>query len=96
MEVLPTGTGVALLLRSVRQGLMTPGAIHSNDSDKLALSIAQDLSVMGFTPFGSVCKLLVAVESARSAVNVSDRKKISSEEELPTTSRLMGGVAVSF
>lgn len=96
VEVLPTGTGVALLLRGVRQGLMTPGAIHSNDSDKLALSIAQDLSVMGFTPFGSVCKILVAVESARSAVNVSDRKKFSSDEEPPTTSRLMGGVAVSF
>jgi hypothetical protein len=95
VEVLPTGTGVALLLRGVRQGLMTPGAVHSNDSDKLALSIAQDLSVMGFTPFGSVCKLLVAVESARSAVNVGDRK-ISSDEAPPTTSRLMGGVAVSF
>lgn len=95
VEVLPTGTGVALLLRGVRQGLMTPAAIHSNDSDKLALSIAQDLSVMGFTPFGSVCKLLVAVESARSAVNVGDRK-ISSDEDAPTTSRLMGGVAVSF
>jgi hypothetical protein len=94
VEVLPTGTGVALLLRGVRQGLMTPAALHSNDSDKLALSIAQDLSVMGFTPFGSVCKLLVAVESARSAV-YSDRK-ISAEEEAPATSRLMGGVAVSF
>ena len=93
VEVLPTRTGVALLVRGVRQGLVTKGAVHSNDSDKLALSLAQDLSVMGFTPFGSACKLLLALESARNPL--SDRKA-RSEEENPSTSRLMGGVAVSF
>jgi hypothetical protein len=68
--------------------------VHSNDSDKLAVSVAQDLSVMGFTPFGSACKLLVALESSRNPLN-GERKR-RSDEEAPTTSRLMGGVALSF
>ena len=44
---------------------------------------------MGLTPIGSVCKLLLALERARSSAS-TDR------EDSPTTNRLMGGVAISF
>ncbi|MFN2386882.1 MAG: carboxypeptidase-like regulatory domain-containing protein [Thermoanaerobaculia bacterium] len=94
VEVLPTRTGVALLVRGVRQGLQTASVAHSNDSDKLAVSVAQDLSVMGITPFGSICKLLVALESARNPLTAE--RKGHDDEEAPKTSRLMGGVALSF
>ena len=63
---------------------------RGNDSSKIAISVAQDLSVVGLTPFGSICKLLVALERARSTAG-PDR----AEEPAPTN-RLMGGVAISF
>jgi len=84
----PTRTGVAVIVRGVRQSLATAAALRSNDSRKIAISLAQDLSVVGVNPFGSVCKLLVALESARSAPLVGD--------DSPSTSRLLGGVAISF
>jgi hypothetical protein len=89
VEILPTRTGVAILVRGVRQSLESPAASHTNDSDKLAVSIAQDLSVIGVTPFGSDWKLLLALESARSTA-ASDR------EDPTSTSRIMGGVALAF
>jgi len=88
VEIVPTGTGVAVLVRNVRQDLATTGSPRSNDSRKLAVSLAQDLSVVGVNPFGSVCKLLLALERARSASQ--------SGEEAPSTNRLLGGVAISF
>ena len=88
VEILPTRTGVAVLVRGVRQSLATTAALRSNDSRKIAISLAQDLSVVGVNPFGSVCKLLVALESARSAGLTSD--------DSPSTNRLLGGVAISF
>ena len=89
VEVVPTRTGVALLVRGVRQRLGTRGAPHANDADKVAVSLAQDLSVLGISPFGSACKLLVALESARStAYSDSDEAKLSR--------RLLGGLAFSF
>jgi hypothetical protein len=89
VEILPTKTGVAILVRGVRQSLQSPAASHTNDSDKLAISIAQDLSVVGLTPFGSDWKVLLALESARSTA--------SSEREDPaSTSRIMGGLALAF
>ena len=88
VEILPTRTGVAVLVRGVRQSLATTAALNSNDSRKIAVSLAQDLSVIGVNPFGSVCKLLVALESARSAGLTG--------EESPSTNRLLGGVAISF
>jgi hypothetical protein len=88
VEILPTRTGVAVLVRGVRQSLTTVAALRSNDSRKIAISLAQDLSVVGVSPFGSVCKLLVALESARSAGLTSD--------DSPSTNRLLGGVAISF
>jgi hypothetical protein len=89
VEVLPTRTGVAIVVRGARQKLDTPAALRSNDSDKVAVSVAQDLSVVGITPFGAVWKLLVALESARSTA-------ITERDEVVATKRLMGGVAISF
>jgi hypothetical protein len=89
VELVPTHTGFALLFRGGRQTLMTPSGVHLNESDKIAISIAQDLSVIGLTPFGSVCKLLMAVESARSTVT-------SERDDPPVSNRLLGGLAISF
>jgi len=89
VEIRPTRTGVAVLVRGVRQALETGAATHTNDSDKLAISISQDLSVVGLTPFGSDWKLLLALESARSTA--------ATEREEPTlTSRVLGGLALAF
>ncbi|HYB53480.1 MAG TPA: hypothetical protein VEG84_06415, partial [Thermoanaerobaculia bacterium] len=89
VEVIPTKTGVALLFHGSRQTLDTSAAVHANDSSKITLSLSQDLSVVGVSPFGSVCRLLVAVESGRSTAT-GDR------EDAPMTRRVLGGVAVSF
>jgi hypothetical protein len=89
VEVLPTKTGVAVLVRGVRQALDGGAVMHANDSDKVAVSIAQDLSIVGLTPFGSDWKLLFALESARSTA--------SSERDDPqSTSRILGGLALAF
>jgi hypothetical protein len=90
IELLPTRTGFAVLVRSLRQDLKTPASILANDSDKLALSVAQDLSIVGLTPFGADWKLLVAFEQAHgtSASEPAD--------ETATANRLLGGVAVAF
>jgi Carboxypeptidase regulatory-like domain len=90
IEVLPTHTGIALLVRGIRQELQTPATRLANDSDKLALSVSQDLSIIGLTPFGAAWKLLVAVENAHGTA-LTERK-----EDPATTNRLLGGVAVSF
>lgn len=89
VEVVPTHTGVAILVRSVRQELETPAAVLNNDSDKITLSVTQDLSVVGVSPFGSVCKLLIALESARTTAT-------GEREEPVASNRLLGGVAISF
>ena len=89
VEVVPTRTGFAVVVRGVRQHMGSPTVQRANDSNKIAVSVAQDLSVLGVTPFGSICKLLVALESARSTARY-DR------EEPVATNRLMGGVAISF
>jgi hypothetical protein len=88
VEIVPTRTGIAVVVRGVRQSLATAAALRSNDSRKIAISLAQDLSVVGVNPFGSVCKLLLALESARSAPLVND--------DSSSTNRLLGGVAISF
>jgi hypothetical protein len=90
VEVLPTRTGIAVLVRRIRQDLRTPDATLANDSDKLALSVAQDLSIIGLTPFGADWKLLVAIENAH-GTGLSENK-----DNAATTNRLLGGVAVAF
>jgi hypothetical protein len=89
VEVLPTKTGVAILVRGVRQSLESGAVSHTNDSDKVAVSIAQDLSIVGLTPFGSDWKLLLALESARSTA-------ATEREESASTSRILGGLALAF
>lgn len=89
IEVLPTRTGLAMLVRGGRQQLQTASGVRLNESDKIAISIAQDLSVIGLTPFGSVCKLLMAVESLRSTAGTE-------REDAPVSNRLLGGLAISF
>jgi hypothetical protein len=89
VEVLPTKTGVAVVVHGVRQQLATLSSSLRNDSDKLALTLAQDLSVVGFTPFGMVCRLIVALESTRST-------NLSEKEDARINKRLLGGVAVAF
>jgi hypothetical protein len=90
VEVLPTRTGIAVLIRGIRQDLRTPDATLANDSDKLALSVAQDLSIIGLAPFGADWKLLVAIENAH-GTGLSESKDIAA-----TTNRVLGGVAVAF
>jgi Carboxypeptidase regulatory-like domain len=90
VEVLPTRTGVAVFLHGVRQSLETASTVVVNDSEKVAFSVAQDLSVLGLTPFGSICKLLLAVESNRAAASAEGG------EDAPRNNRFMGGVALSF
>ncbi|HEX4439159.1 MAG TPA: carboxypeptidase-like regulatory domain-containing protein [Thermoanaerobaculia bacterium] len=89
IQVLPTHTGIALLVRGIRQNLTTTASVIANDSDKLGLSVAQDLSVIGLTPFGADWKLLVALEQAQRSVDQKDEAKA-------TANRVLGGVAVSF
>jgi Carboxypeptidase regulatory-like domain len=90
VEVLPTKTGIAILVRGIRQDLQTPVATLANDSDKLALSVAQDLSIIGLAPFGADWKLLVALENAR-GTGLSENRDV-----IATTNRILGGVAVAF
>ena len=90
VEILPTRTGIALLVRSIQQDIQTPAARLSNDSEKLALSVAQDLSILGLTPFGADWKLLVAVENAHGTA-LSDQR-----DTVAVANRILGGVAVSF
>ena len=89
VELLQSKTGVAVVLRGVRQRLVTPASTLRNESDKIAVSLAQDLSIMGITPFGSICRLIVALESSRST-------RLSEKDDAPVNKRLLGGVAVSF
>jgi hypothetical protein len=89
IEVLPTQTGVAVMIHGIRQNLETPAAVLANNADKVAVSVAQDLSVLGLTPLGADWKLLLAFETARGT-------NIDHKDDVQTANRLMGGVAVSF
>jgi hypothetical protein len=90
VEVLPTHTGFAVLVRKIQQDIETPAAKLANDSEKLSLSVSQDLSVIGLTPFGAGWKLVVAVE------NTKGTPLSSQKDEAVVANRLLGGVAVSF
>jgi len=90
VEVLPTHTGIALLVRKIQQDIQTPAARLANESDKLALSVSQDLSIIGLTPFGAGWKLLVALENAHGTA-LADRR-----DDVATANRILGGVAVAF
>ncbi|HKD18758.1 MAG TPA: carboxypeptidase-like regulatory domain-containing protein [Thermoanaerobaculia bacterium] len=90
VEVMPTHTGIAVLVRKIQQEIETPAASLANDSNKLSLSVSQDLSVIGLTPFGAGWKLVVAIE------NTKGTPLSSQKDEAVVANRLLGGVAVSF
>ena len=90
VEVLPTHTGIALLVRKIQQDIDTPAAKLVNESDKLSLSVSQDLSVIGLTPLGAGWKLVVAIE------NTKGTPLSSQKDESVVANRLLGGVAVSL
>ena len=89
VEIIPTHTGVAVLVRGARQTLETLAAPQANDSSKVAVSVSQDLSVVGLSPFGSAWRLLMALESARSTAT-------GERDDAQSTKRLLGGLAISF
>ncbi len=90
VQVLPTKTGIAVLVRDIQQEVQTPAALLENNSKKLALSVSQDLSILGLTPFGADWKLLVAIENAKGTGIAEQRANEA------VANRLLGGVAVSF
>jgi hypothetical protein len=90
VQVLPTQTGIAVLIRKIRQEVATPAAVLENNSDKLALQVSQDLSILGITPFGAGVKLLVAIENAK-GTGIAEHK-----DESVTANRLLAGVGVAF
>ncbi len=90
----PTRTGVSCGVRRVRQVLMTDSSRLENYSDMLRVSLGQDLTVLGFDPFGAAWKLVLAYETDRSALPPSDT--VSADETPATKRRLMGGVTISF
>ena len=90
VQILPTQTGIAVLVRNIRQEVATPAAVLENNSDKLALQVSQDLSILGITPFGAGVKLLVAIENAK-GTGIAEHSN-----ESVTANRLLAGVGVAF
>jgi hypothetical protein len=78
-------------MRRVRQVLQGDTARVENDSDVLRLSLGQDLTVLGFDPFGTAWKLIVSYETESTPVVDS-----SIEETALLRHRVMGGVSISF
>lgn len=91
LTVRPTRTDVTCALRRIRQVLQGDTARAENDSDMLRLSLGQDLTVLGFDPFGTAWKLTVSYET--DSTPFVDN---SVEETALLRHRLMGGVSISF
>ena len=88
----PTRTGITCGLRRIRQLLVTDTARLENYSDMLRVSLGQDLTVLGFDPFGTAWKLVVAYETDRNPASADP----SGDESPIQRRRLMGGVSISF
>jgi hypothetical protein len=91
LTVRPTRTDFTCAMRRVRQVLQGDTARVENDSDVLRLSLGQDLTVLGFDPFGTAWKLIVSYETESTPVVDS-----SIEETALLRHRVMGGVSISF
>jgi len=87
----PTRTDVSCALRRVRQVLQGDGTRAENYSEMVRVSLGQDLTVLGFDPFGSAWRLVVSYET--DATPVVDP---AVEETALLKHRLMGGVSISF
>jgi hypothetical protein len=88
----PTRTDLSCAVRRVRQILVGDAGRTDNYSDKLRISLGQDLTVLGFDPFGTAWKLVVSFETDTNALP-SDS---GFEEVAVYRRRLMGGLAISF
>jgi len=87
----PTRTDVSCALRRVRQVLQGDASRAENYSEMFRVSVGQDLTVLGFDPFGSAWRLIVAYET--DATPLADP---AVEETALLKHRLMGGLSVSF
>ena len=88
----PTRTDLSCGVRHVRQVLIGDAGRTNNFSDKLRLSLGQDLTVLGFDPFGTAWKLVVSYETDTNALPVDN----GVEEVAVLKRRVMGGLAISF
>jgi hypothetical protein len=79
-------------MRRIRQVLQGDTARAENSSDMLRLSLGQDLTVLGFDPFGTAWKLIVSYET--DSTPVMDAAAV--EETAVLRHRVMGGVSISF
>jgi len=87
----PTRTDVTCALRRIRQILQGDSTRAENFSDMVRLSLGQDLTVLGFDPFGSAWKLVVSYETDSTPVIDS-----VVEETALLRHRVMGGLSISF
>jgi hypothetical protein len=91
LTVRPTRTDVTCAMRRIRQVLQGDTARAENFSDMMRLSLGQDLTVLGFDPFGTAWKLIVSYETDSTPV-----VDAAVEETALLRHRVMGGVSISF
>ena len=91
LTVRPTRTDVSCAMRRVRQVLQGDASRADNSSEMLRLSLGQDLTVLGFDPFGTAWKLVVSYETDSTPV-----VDPAVEETALLRHRVMGGVSISF
>jgi hypothetical protein len=91
LTVRPTRTDVTCAMRRIRQVLQGDTARAENFSDMMRLSLGQDLTVLGFDPFGTAWKLIVSYETDSTPV-----VDALAEETAVLRHRVMGGVSISF
>ncbi len=87
----PTRTDVSCAMRRVRQVLVGDASRAENDSEMLRVSVGQDLTVLGFDPFGSAWRLIVSFETDTTPV-----VEQTVEQTALLRHRLMGGLSISF
>jgi hypothetical protein len=92
LTIRPTKTDISCALRRIRQILQTGSGTAENSSDLVRITLGQDLTVLGFCPFGTTWRLSVAYETSSSPVG-SDPPV---EETATLKKRFMGGVSISF
>ena len=91
VRVRPTRTDVSCAVRRVRQVLAGDATRADNNSEMLRISLGQDLTVLGFEPFGSAWRVIVSYETDQTPV--SDP---AVEETALLRHRVMGGLSISF
>jgi hypothetical protein len=92
VTIRPTRTSVSCALRRIRQVLQTNSGVADNFSDLVRVSLGQDLSVLGFYPFGTAWRVLVSYETD----NTNLASDATIEETASLRRRLMGGLSINF